>query len=263
MTDDFAPSDARRNTWEPVLCEPEASALFTSNPQNEQSSDKPVSFYTSDLLNMDYFAAPSTVQPEMEDCVVASMASSQTGKRVESPPLANPELDWIEPSTPIRCCVIGTSEDDSSSRSCSSDSREGSSEPLSREKDGDPYIGDYTVVLHDVPMDDREESQAEVSGVLDDEGGGNEAPWRCCLGAWLSEAGCSSTFCSIALAAAVIGLVLVGSGWHRVRLQFQRFRCPFSSNGKGISQVMYQLVHIKGSSLKLRRIPVRKAQSCF
>ncbi|KAI5057250.1 hypothetical protein GOP47_0027265 [Adiantum capillus-veneris] len=241
MADDSEPSNRfyARRYQRPVICQGdnlsgEASSSLSDNPEHEQSSDESC-FYTNDLLNMDYFAAPSKgflVQQEIGDSVIASTASLEA-------------------------------DDDSSSRSCSSDSRESCGEHCVREKDADPYIGDYAIVLHDMPMDAIQESHGDVSGVIDDRGGGNDAPWKSYLGAWISEAGRSSNFYSIALAAAVIGLVLFGSGWDRIRLQFQKFRCRYSYNGKGLSQAMYQLVHVKGSSSKLRRIPVAKAQSCF
>ncbi|MCO5571456.1 hypothetical protein L7F22_025196 [Adiantum nelumboides] len=259
-----------QNNREPVFCDKdnpaEASSSLSANTDHEQTSDESC-FYSSDLLNMDYFAAPSKVhlvQQEMGVSTVAKTASFEAGKNVESPPITNLEFDWVEPSTPIQSCAIGTSEeDDSSSRSCSNDSREGCGEHFLREKDADQYIGDYTFVLHDTPMDAIQESHGEASGAIDDGGGGNKAPWKGYLGAWISEAGRSSTFCSIALAAAVIGLVLVGSGWYRIRLQLQRFRCRLSYNEKGLSRAMYQLVHIKGSTSKLRRVPVIKARNCF
>lgn len=272
MADDSELSDrlfASRNNWELVSLERRDHVLEEASSSSTGSNE--ASFYDNKLINVDYFLMPS-MDPPSDPIQQPTGDASHGVENVESPP-TTPELDWIEPSTPIQSCVIGTSEDDdSSSRSCSCDSREGSAEHLLREKDAitsldrDPYVGDYTAVLHDMPMDAIQELNIEPTGEMDDESSGehgDDVPWRRCLGTWLSAAGRASTFCSIALAAAVIGLVLVGSGWQRIRLKYQKFRCRFFLKGKGISQVMYHLVQIKESSSKVRRIRALKAQSCF
>eukprot|EP00250_Pteridium_aquilinum_P015193 c22436_g1_i1 orf=622-1479(-) len=266
MADDSESDDrfcAPRNNWELVSLEKpdnvpaEALSSLSGTLEHDHSSDEPC-FYTNKFIDMNYFALPSidssrdsVMQRSEEVMPQAKTMSLGTEEDVESPPATTLELDWIEPSTPIRSCVIGTSEDDeSSSRSCSGDSREGSTDHLVREKDAitstghdrDPYVGDYTPVLRDVPMDAIQESQVELSGGLNDAssgGGGDEAPWRRRLGAWLSEAGRASTFCSIALAAAVIGLVLAGSGWQHIRLRCQKFRCRFFPKGKVINKANF------------------------
>lgn len=279
-------SRAPRDNWElvfsilhepdDVLAEARSSSLSPKKQEHEQDTTEPP-FDTSEFINMDYFASPSkddsTQNPIQQHS--GAMLGAATEENNGSPTAATPELDWIEPSVPFRSCVLVTSEDDdSSSKSCSGDSREGT-EHLSRDKDAglstgferEPFGGDIAAaVLHDVPMEVIEESHTEAAGMVNDasSGGDNEgAPWRRRFGAWLSAAGRASTLCSIALAATVIGLVLAGSGWQRLRIQYQKLRCRFFSKGKGISQVMYQLVQIKESSSSIRRIPVSKTQSSF
>eukprot|EP00249_Psilotum_nudum_P018204 c26691_g1_i1 orf=629-1711(+) len=87
-----------------------------------------------------------------------------------------------------------------------------------------------------------------------------EAWWWKHLAVWQGEGGPANTLWSIAVAAAVVGLLILGHRWQRLRWQNQKFRLELSAKEKKIGQLMYQLLQMKECVSCSRRIPVIRAQ---
>lgn len=76
------------------------------------------------------------------------------------------------------------------------------------------------------------------------------------LGRWQTQLGCANTIWSVALAAAVMGIFVLGRGWQRLQAQNRRLRTQLCAKDKKITQLMFQLIQAKDSLSKTRRIPV-------
>ena len=212
--------DTSQDNWDFVsaaLHELETWSSSSSCKNLEHECDDGTSSYAmGQLINMNYFANPSDElmnNPPVEENIFANNGII--------------DIDWIEPSTPIQSCALPLSseDDDSSSKSCSSDYREGLSDHLLREREVSGGESGATL-LHDISPPKEGIEEVEMTNT-------KEPSWRAHVGAWLCEAGRCSTFCSIALAATVIGLVLIGSGWQRLRLHYCKLRCHLLSKAGG------------------------------
>eukprot|EP00249_Psilotum_nudum_P018205 c26691_g2_i1 orf=777-1835(+) len=90
-----------------------------------------------------------------------------------------------------------------------------------------------------------------------------DAWWRKQLAVWQSEGGPANTLWSIAVAAAVVGFLILGQRWQRLRWQNQKFRHELSTKEKKICQLMYRLLQMKECLSCSRRIPVIGARPTF
>lgn len=76
------------------------------------------------------------------------------------------------------------------------------------------------------------------------------------LGRWQTQLGCTNSIWSVALAAAVMGIFVLGRGWKRLQAQNRSLRMQLCVKDKMITQLMFQLIQAKDSLSKTRRIPV-------
>lgn len=224
----------------------------------------------NEILYMNYFASTSEESIAKDQSMQRSGAAEAVQDRhIDGSPSLAPELDWIEPSAPVRSCALSVTDedDDSPSRSCSDESREGTqrqspdtsataetyftaSGPSGTEMPGSNLMADLqrefltkddaAAAFLSRPTVGIEESNIEAVEVegndpsASNEHGkdGDSARWRLRFGALLSEQGRANTLWSIGLAAAAIGLIVLGNGWQRFRLQYQKLRVGVSSKGR-------------------------------
>lgn len=73
---------------------------------------------------------------------------------------------------------------------------------------------------------------------------------------WQTQLGHANTIWSVALAAAVMGILVLGRGWQRLQAQNQSLRSQLWAKEKRITQLMFQLMQTKDSLSKVRRVPV-------
>lgn len=73
---------------------------------------------------------------------------------------------------------------------------------------------------------------------------------------WQTQIGHANTIWSVALAAAVMGILVLGRGWQRLQAQNQSLRSQLWAKEKRITQLMFQLMQTKDSLSKVRRVPV-------
>jgi hypothetical protein len=71
----------------------------------------------------------------------------------------------------------------------------------------------------------------------------------------------ANTLWSIALAATVMGLVILGHRWQHERCQNQQLRLQLCSKDEKISHLTFQLAHLKEAMLGHRRVPVLRSSS--
>lgn len=73
---------------------------------------------------------------------------------------------------------------------------------------------------------------------------------------WQTQLRHANTIWSVALAAAVMGMLVLGRGWQRLQVQNQSLRSQLWAKEKRITQLMFQLMQTKDSLSKVRRVPV-------
>ncbi|KAH9572454.1 hypothetical protein CY35_02G151300 [Sphagnum magellanicum] len=71
----------------------------------------------------------------------------------------------------------------------------------------------------------------------------------------------ASTLWSLALTAAVMGLVILGHQWQQERYQNQQLQLQLCSKDEKISHLTFQLAHLKEAMLGHRRVPVLQSSS--
>ncbi|CAM6043682.1 unnamed protein product [Sphagnum compactum] len=71
----------------------------------------------------------------------------------------------------------------------------------------------------------------------------------------------ATTLWSLALAAAVMGLVILGHQWQQERYQNQQLQLQLCSKDEKISHLTFQLAHLKEAVLGHRRVPVLRSSS--
>ncbi|CAM6008256.1 unnamed protein product [Sphagnum balticum] len=71
----------------------------------------------------------------------------------------------------------------------------------------------------------------------------------------------ATTLWSLALAAAVMGLVILGHQWQQERYQNQQLQLQLCSKDEKISHLTFQLAHLKEAMLGHRRVPVLRSSS--
>lgn len=77
---------------------------------------------------------------------------------------------------------------------------------------------------------------------------------------WQARLGQAKTLCSVTLAAAIVGILILGRGWRRLRAQNKTLLLQLRAKDKKITQLMFQLLQIKESLSKTRQIPVIRAK---
>lgn len=73
---------------------------------------------------------------------------------------------------------------------------------------------------------------------------------------WQVQLGYAKTIWSVALAAAVMGILFLGRGWQRLQAQNHSLRSQLWAKEKRITQLMFQLMQTKEALAKTRRVPV-------
>ncbi|KAH9330013.1 hypothetical protein KI387_002121, partial [Taxus chinensis] len=87
--------------------------------------------------------------------------------------------------------------------------------------------------------------------------------WRTPVDMWKTKVGRVGTLWSIAMAAAVMGFVILGRRWYRVRGHNKKLGIQVNADDKKITQLMFQAVRLNEAFFAVRRIPVVKAQTLF
>ncbi|GLJ16758.1 hypothetical protein SUGI_0288490 [Cryptomeria japonica] len=85
--------------------------------------------------------------------------------------------------------------------------------------------------------------------------------WRAPVDVWKTKVSHVGTLWSIAMVAAVMGFVILGRRWYRVRSQNKKLGIQVNADDKRITQLMFQAVRLNEAFYAVRRIPVVKAQS--
>ncbi|MCO5606345.1 hypothetical protein L7F22_060533 [Adiantum nelumboides] len=73
---------------------------------------------------------------------------------------------------------------------------------------------------------------------------------------WQAQLGYANTIWSMTLAAAVMGIIVVGRRWQRLQAQNYSLRSQLWAKEKRITQLMFQLLQTKEALAKTRRVPV-------
>lgn len=129
----------------------------------------------------------------------------------------------------------------------------------SAEGDMEPLVG----LRHEELLEAEETPERSISPVAD---AGN-APkkkackvswWNCQTVLWGPGSQKSSTVWSIALAAAVVGIVIIGHRWHRERYQNQQLKLDLSAKEEKLNDLMYQVNRMKEAMTGRRRVGVTR-----
>ncbi|CAM6117628.1 unnamed protein product [Calypogeia fissa] len=129
--------------------------------------------------------------------------------------------------------------------------------------------------FHDAPvvntkklgLDDRHSALADA--LLGGEEGANEdqstyeAWWKRRAALWFVEARQANTLWSLALAAAVMGLVILGQRWQHERCQNNHLRMQLCRKDEKISQLIFQVARLKDALSGRRRVPVLRSSSSY
>ncbi|KAH7423286.1 hypothetical protein KP509_12G047800 [Ceratopteris richardii] len=73
---------------------------------------------------------------------------------------------------------------------------------------------------------------------------------------WQVQFGYANTLWSVALAAAVMGLFVLGRSWHHLQVQNRSLRTRLRAKEKRIIQLMFQLAQMRDSLSKAHQVPV-------
>eukprot|EP00250_Pteridium_aquilinum_P012822 c20966_g1_i2 orf=300-1013(-) len=76
------------------------------------------------------------------------------------------------------------------------------------------------------------------------------------LSRWQVHFRCANTIWSVALAAALMGILVLGRGWQRLQAQNKTLQTQLWAKEKRITQLMFQLMRTKDSLAKTKRVPV-------
>lgn len=76
------------------------------------------------------------------------------------------------------------------------------------------------------------------------------------LALWQAQLRKANTLWSLALAAAVMGILILGRGWRRLQAQNRILRLQLQAKDKKITQLMFQLIQLKEAFSKSTQIPV-------
>ncbi|CAM6045592.1 unnamed protein product [Sphagnum compactum] len=91
-----------------------------------------------------------------------------------------------------------------------------------------------------------------------------ETWWKWCRGIlWCMQAQQATALWSISLAAAVMGLVILGHQWQHERCQNQQLQLQLCSKDEKISHLTYQVVRLREAMLGHRRVPVLRSSSVY
>lgn len=90
-----------------------------------------------------------------------------------------------------------------------------------------------------------------------------EAWWKRRAALWFVEARQANTLWSLALAAAVMGLVILGQRWQHERCQNNHLRLQLCSKDEKISQLIFQVARLKDALSGRRRVPVLRTSSSY
>ncbi|KAH9574103.1 hypothetical protein CY35_01G037800 [Sphagnum magellanicum] len=91
-----------------------------------------------------------------------------------------------------------------------------------------------------------------------------ETWWKWCRRIlWCMQAQQATALWSIALAAAVMGLVILGHQWQHERCQNQQLQLQLCSKDEKISHLTYQVVRLREAMLGHRRVPVLRSSSVY
>ncbi|KAG6550734.1 hypothetical protein Mapa_007638 [Marchantia paleacea] len=118
------------------------------------------------------------------------------------------------------------------------------------------------VVAKKLELDDRQGSQERLLG----EGAEDhacEAWWKRSAALWCVQTRQANTLWSLALAAAVMGLVILGQRWQHERCENNHLRLQLCSKDEKISQLIFQVARLKDALSGRRRVPVLRTSSSY
>lgn len=78
---------------------------------------------------------------------------------------------------------------------------------------------------------------------------------------WRHQSGKSSALWSVAVAATVLGIVIIGHRWQRERYQNQQLLLELSAKDEKLNDLMYQVNRLKEAITGRRRVPVMRSFS--
>lgn len=90
-----------------------------------------------------------------------------------------------------------------------------------------------------------------------------EAWWKRHAASLLSQAREANALWPIAIAAALMGLVVLGQQWQQERWQNQQLRSQLSAKDEKISQILYQVARLKEAITGRRKVPIIRSSSTF
>jgi hypothetical protein len=90
-----------------------------------------------------------------------------------------------------------------------------------------------------------------------------EVWWKRWAALWYMQARQANTIWSIALAATVMGLVIIGHRWQHERCQNQQLRLQLCSKDEKISQLVFQIARLKEALSGRRHVPVLRTRSSY
>lgn len=90
-----------------------------------------------------------------------------------------------------------------------------------------------------------------------------EAWWKRHAASMLSQAREANALWPIAIAAALMGLVVLGQQWQQERWQNQQLRSQLSAKDEKISQILHQIARLKEAITGRRKVPIIRSSSTF
>lgn len=113
---------------------------------------------------------------------------------------------------------------------------------------------------HDISSDSPVASKAKKSSGKDLP---CEAWWKRHATSLLSQAREANALWPIAIAAALMGLVVLGQQWQQERWQNQQLKSQLSAKDEKISQILYQVARLKEAITGRRKVPIIRSSSTF
>ncbi|KAL2635509.1 hypothetical protein R1flu_006988 [Riccia fluitans] len=117
------------------------------------------------------------------------------------------------------------------------------------------------VVAKKLDLDDRQEEEGLLVEGAEDHA--CEAWWKRSAALWCVQTRQANTLWSLALAAAVMGLVILGQRWQHERCENNHLRLQLCSKDEKISQLIFQVARLKDALSGRRRVPVLRTSSSY
>ncbi|KAL3692314.1 hypothetical protein R1sor_005965 [Riccia sorocarpa] len=115
---------------------------------------------------------------------------------------------------------------------------------------------DSPVVSKKLNLDDRQEEEGAEDHACD-------TWWKRSAALWCVQTKQANTLWSLALAAAVMGLVILGQRWQHERCENNHLRLQLCSKDEKISQLIFQVARLKDALSGRRRVPVLRTSSSY